>query len=41
MHQISYPSDNYLDGRKFRLEVEKLLPSGPKSQTKHSFVSEE
>jgi hypothetical protein len=40
MHQISYPSDNYLDGRKFRLEVEKLLPSGPKSQTKHSFVSE-
>ena len=26
MHQIFYPSDNYLDGRKFRLEVEKLLP---------------
>jgi hypothetical protein len=26
MHQIFSPSDNYLDGRKFRLEVEKLLP---------------
>jgi hypothetical protein len=25
MHQVFYPSDNYLDGSKFRVEVEKLV----------------
>ena len=25
MHQVFYPSDNYLDGHKFRVEVKRLL----------------
>ena len=34
MHQVSYPSDNYLDGHRFRAELERLLRSsarGPRS----------
>ena len=31
MHQLTYPSDNYLDGDKFRKEVEKRLQSSAKS----------
>lgn len=31
MHQLSYPSENYLDGDKFRKEVEKRLKSSAES----------
>jgi hypothetical protein len=37
MHQIFYPSANYLDGRKLRLEVEKLLPERSQESNKAQF----